>query len=164
MPESHAMPLQSQPQNHIQVPRCPALGCGGGMASDPMQCLDGTGLEALRCPACGHRGFQAQDGIRVLFGGRHEHVISYGPSTLTLTIVFSGAALVLFGERGLSPAQAAVYAAQWALLSGQVAGTVHMFLESPALSRCYEHFCGHSRDVLSGEAPEISRGQNQGFA
>ena len=140
MSEPHVMPALSPSRSDIPVLRCPALGCVTKMARESLQCLDGTGLEALRCPACGHRGFQSRDGIRILFGGRHEYVCSYGPSTLTLTIVFSGAALVLFGERGLSPTQAAVYAAQWTLLSGQVAGTVHMFLESPALSRCYEHF------------------------
>jgi hypothetical protein len=144
MSEPEVLPAH-QPRGHIiGLPRCPALGCGTIMDRDPLRCLDGTGLEAFRCPACGHRGFRSKDGIRILFAGQHEHVCSYGPSQLTLTIVFAGAALVLFGERGLSPSQAALYAAEWALLNGQVAGTVHMFLESPALSRCYEHLVRHS--------------------
>ncbi len=87
-----------------------------------MECLEGTGLAAVSCRACGQRGFRSREGIHTLFGGRHEHVCAYGPSTLTLTIVFSGAALAMFRERGLGPAQAAIYAAQWALLGGQVAG------------------------------------------
>jgi hypothetical protein len=131
------------PERVRHLPRCPALGCGAAMESDPLRCLEGTGLEALRCPACGHRGFHSKGGVRILFAGQHEHVCSYGPSQLTLTIVFAGAALVLFGDRGLSPSQAALYAAEWALLNGQVAGTLYMFLESPALSRCYEYLMRH---------------------
>ena len=96
-----------------------------------MQPLDGTDLESLRCAGCGHRGFRSQRGIHTLLGGRHEQVCSYGPSLLTLTVVFSGAALTLFRDRGLNPTEAAVYAAHWSLLSGQVRGTVHLLSEPP---------------------------------
>ena len=143
MSDPHVLPSHHLPQQVSGLPRCPALGCGAIMVSDRLRCLDGTGLEALRCPACGQRGFRSKEGIRILFAGQHEHMCSYGPSQLTLTIIFAGAALVLFGGRGLSPSQAALYAGEWALLNGQVAGTVHMFLESPALSRCYEYLVRH---------------------
>jgi hypothetical protein len=119
------------------------------MAVEPeMKSLDGTGLESLACRTCGHRGFRSQGGIQTL-GGRHEHVCSYGPSLLTLTVVFSGAALRLFRDRGLNATEAAVYAAHWTLLSGQVGGTVHLLSETPALARCYEHFCRQMREVRS---------------
>ena len=133
---------------------CPAVGCGGAMVAEPaVKSLDGTGLESLTCEACGHRGFRSQSGIQTLFGGRHEHVCSYGPSLLTLTIVFSSAALRLFRDRGLNATEAAVYAAHWILLSGQVGGTVHLLSETPALARCYEHFSRQMRDVHPSAGP-----------
>jgi hypothetical protein len=49
-------------------------------------------------------------GAQILFGGRHEHVCTYGPSRLTITVVCSRAALVRFGKCGLTPSQVAVYA------------------------------------------------------
>ena len=141
MSDAHVRLAHFTPALQFSNPRCPTVDCAGIMVVDRiMKCLEGTGLEALSCRACGHRGFRSIGGIQTLFGGRHEHVCSYGPSMLTLTIVFSGAALTLFRDRGLSPAQSAIYGAYWALLCGQVAGTVHLFLESPSLSRCYEHY------------------------
>jgi hypothetical protein len=139
-------------------PRCPALGCGALMTSDPMRCLDGTGLQSFRCPACGHRGFQAREGIHSLFGGHHEHVCGYGPSRLTLTVVFSGGALVLFAERGLNPSEAAKAVCRWALLCGQVAGTVQMFLESPALAQCYEYLVRDSTVTHESGRPAAPNG------
>ena len=139
MSEPHVMPALSPSRSDIPVLLCPALGCVTKMAGSP--CNASMAQDWRRCaapPADIMASNPATASASYLEGD--TDVCSYGPSTLTLTIVFSGAALVLFGERGLSPTQAAVYAAQWALLSGQVAGTVHMFLESPALSRCYEHF------------------------
>ncbi len=125
---------------HRITPLCPVSGCGGPMRpAAVMASLDGTGLEALVCSTCGHQGFRATGGIQILFGGRHEHLCIYGPSRLTITVVCSGAALVQFGERGLSPSQVAVSAVSWALLMGQVAGTVHLLLESPVYAPCHEY-------------------------
>jgi hypothetical protein len=104
-----------------------------------MASLDGTGLETLVCSTCGHQGFRATGEIQILFGGRHEHRCIYGPSRLTITVVCSGAALVNFGERGLCPSQVAISAVSWALLMGQVAGTVHLLLESPVYAPCHEY-------------------------
>jgi hypothetical protein len=108
-----------------------------------MPTLDGTGLEAWRCVLCGHRGFTPSEGLRALFTGHHEHVYAYGPSPLTLKVVFSDAALALFRDRALRPADAAQMTVRWALLIGQIAGTVSMFLEGSIVARCYEYFTAH---------------------
>jgi hypothetical protein len=139
MAESQVFPTREVFEQALSRSRCPSLGCGAEMHRHPLLCLEGTGLESLRCPACAHHGFRSQHGIRVLSAGRHDHVCSYGASGLSFKVLFSESALILFGERGLCPSQAASYAAQWALLSGQVAGMLHMFLESPALARCYDY-------------------------
>lgn len=144
-------PMLNPPvQQSIAAPRCPAYGCGGEMTPHPMPVLDGSGLRVWRCSACRHQGFRAEEGLRLLFGGRHEHVCTYGPSALTLTVIFSGAALVLFRERGLSPSQAALYTAQWALLNGQVTGTLQMFLESAMLARSYEYINTYLLPTVEG--------------
>jgi len=119
------------------------------MAADPeMKLLNGTGLTSLRCTTCGHNGFRAVDGIRKLFGGQHEHVCSYGPSLLTLTILFSGTALTLFRGLGMNPSEAAIYCAQWALLSGQVAGTVNLLGDASMLVRCHDHLLREMRTAI----------------
>lgn len=155
MPDPDRTPPFARPLPHFSALLCPAAGCDGVMAVEPaMKSLDGTGLESLTCGTCGHRGFRSKDGIQTLFGGRHEHVCSFGPTLLTLTVVFSGAALRLFRDRGLNATEAAVYAAHWALLSGQVGGTVHLLSETPALARCYEHFCRQMKNVGPSAADE----------
>jgi len=58
----------------------------------------------------------------------------------SLNLVFSGTALALFRDRGLSPTQSALYAAHWTLLSGQLAGTIRLFPQSPAFLHCYTHY------------------------
>lgn len=123
------------------TPLCPRLGCDGRMQSDStMGLILGTGLQVLRCSTCKHRGYRSLEGLRVLFGTRHKHVCTYGPSIQSLTVVFSGAALGLFQKEGLCPTQSALYAARWTLLGGQRAGTLHLFSESPAFVQCYTHF------------------------
>ena len=42
---------------------------------------EGTGLVQLQCRICEHHGFRSLEGVHVLFGGRHEYVCGYGPST-----------------------------------------------------------------------------------
>ena len=93
---------------------------------------------------CQHRGFRSLEGVQVLFGGRHEYVCGYGPSTTVLTILFSETALSIFLDAYLSPTESALYVAHWALLRGQVAGTVNILADSPQVFACYEHFCRES--------------------
>ncbi len=148
MSDADHTPPVARPLPRFSALLCPAVGCPGAMAAEPeMKSLEGTGLESLTCEACGHRGFRSQGGIQTLFGGRHEHVCSYGPSLLTLTVVFSSVALRLFRDRGLNATEAAVYAAHWTLLLGQVGGTVHLLSETPMLARCYEHFCRQMKEA-----------------
>ena len=158
MSDDDLRPSPARPLPRFSALLCPAVGCDGKMAVEPdMKSLDGTGLESLKCATCGHRGFRSQGGIQTLFGGRHEHLCSYGPSLLTLTVVFSAAALTLFRNRGLNSTEAAIYAAHWTLLTGQLGGTVHLLSETSGLARCYEHFCrqmGEARPAAGYEASE----------
>jgi hypothetical protein len=153
MPEQSSNGPEAIAAGRILPAACPISQCAGHMGLNAvMASLEGTGLEALVCSACGHRGFRAKDGVQILFGGRHEHVCSYGPSRLTITIVCSGAALGRFAEWGLSPSQVATAAASWARLMGQVAGTVHLLLESPAFLPCHDYMlrpveCGRLRQA-----------------
>jgi hypothetical protein len=104
---------------------CPEPQCRGTMivtASPPS--IGGTGLQAVWCVRCGHQGFVTTEAIIILFGGQHEHVCSYGPSTLTLTVTFSASALRRLRTWGTSPASSAACVTQWALLHGQLKGTV----------------------------------------
>ena len=150
MSEFIMQPAQLSAIIQERTPLCPARGCNGTMEIDYVTGkMSGTGLQGLRCRVCKHQGFRTLEGIHVLFGTRHEHVCSYGPSAQSLTLVFSGTALALFRDGGLSPTQSALYAAHWALLSGQLDGTVRLFPESLTLLHCYAHF---HREIL-GKSP-----------
>ena len=81
---------------------------------------------------------KARDGVRLLFSGQHEYVFSYGPSLSYLKVVLSTVALNLFRVQGVSPVQLATHVAEWALLSGQVCGTVRLAGDL-VLSNCYEY-------------------------
>jgi hypothetical protein len=123
------------------IPLCPALGCDGRMQIDAARKpIETIGLERVQCDICQHRGFRSLEGVHVLFGGRHEYVCGYGPSGTVLAILFSETALSHFLDEYLSPTESALYAAQWALLSGQVAGTVNMIPNSSQFVSCYGHF------------------------
>lgn len=140
MPYFEVSPLEAPPFPSLRISLCPVANCRGIMTSEQeLKLLHGTGLERLCCPVCDHNGFRAVEGIRKLFGGQHEHVCSYGPSLLTLTVLFSGAALALFRDRGFNPTEAALYSAHWALLSGQVAGTVNLLSDTSTRVRCLEY-------------------------
>ena len=124
---------------------CPRVSCVGKLELDSrMGSMTAKGLQALVCPVCKHSGYRSLQGIRVLFATRHEHVCNYGPSVQSLTVVFSGAALVSLRDRGLCPTQSALMAAQWALLCGQLVGTLRVFPDSPALVHCFTHQRGHA--------------------
>jgi len=125
---------------HNHTPLCPKLNCNGTMKPDfRMGATTALGLCALVCPVCGHSGYRSCDGIRVLFATRHEYVCSYGPSLKSLTVVLSGAALTSLRKKGLCPTQSALFAAHWALLCGQLVGTVRVFPESPAFVHGYAY-------------------------
>lgn len=118
---------------------CPASHCGHLMEFDSRAGYDArTGLECLHCGRCGHRGMKARDGVQLLFTGPHEYVFSYGPSLSYLKVVLSTVALNLFSLQGLTAIQLATYVAEWALLMGQVCGTVRPTGDL-VLSSCYEY-------------------------
>lgn len=120
---------------------CPKPECTEVMRADPAKEIGPEiGLEYLRCHRCGHRGMRARDGLRLLFTANHEYLLSYGPSPSFLRVELSANALSLFRAHGLTPAQLATYAAEWALLMGQTSGTVNVGGDSLVLSGCYEYF------------------------
>jgi len=126
--------------------RCPKDGCGQQMKPDPHLGYDTeTGLQRIRCLRCGHRGMRARDGLHLLFAGQHEYTFNYGPSPSHLKVVLSTAALNLFSVQGLTPVQLATYAAEWALVMGQVCGTVRL-AGNLTLSDCYGYY-QHRRSV-----------------
>jgi hypothetical protein len=81
---------------------------------------------------------KAREGVQLLFTGQHEYVFSYGPSLSHLKVILSTVAINLFRTQGIPPAQLAAHVADWALLMGQVCGTVR-FSGDLVLSSCYEY-------------------------
>lgn len=123
--------------------RCPTTDCRQSMQSDHRAGFDAvTGLECLYCPRCGHRGMKARDGVQLLFTGQHEYVFSYGPSLSHLKVILSTVAINLFRVQGIPPTELARHVADWALLTGQVCGTVR-FTGDLVLSSCYEYCRDH---------------------
>ncbi|HNP80359.1 MAG TPA: hypothetical protein PKN47_02765 [Nitrospira sp.] len=121
---------------------CPVPLCGQPMSTDPRNGYDAlTGLEGMACLRCGHRGLKAGKGLQLLFAGQHEYVFSYGPSLSCLKVVLSSAALNLFRTQGVTPVRLATHMAEWALLKGQVCGTVRPSGDL-VQSGCYQ-FCRH---------------------
>jgi hypothetical protein len=99
-----------------------------------------SGLEALQCGRCGHRGLRAKDGFQVLSTAEHDYLFRYGSSSSFLRVELSSIALDLFGAHGLTPVQMATYVAEWALIMGQVSGTIRLIDNHLALSGCYEYY------------------------
>jgi hypothetical protein len=110
------------------------------MRPDPDARCDHASFQPVVCLHCGQRGVVATNGVLVLFGFRHEFVIGYGLSLSTMTVKVSEAAVILFGQHGLTPNQIAAYAAEWALLSGCTTGILRLSADQPTLTACYEHF------------------------
>lgn len=154
MPAFHTHAPAIETLFHRFTPHCPLRYCDGMMRIHPeTERLRRMGLTQVQCHTCHHRGFRSIDGVQVLFGGRHEYVCGYGPSSSVLTIIFSEAALSLFLDTYLSPTEAARYAAYWALLRGHVAGRVNLIADSPLVSECYGHFC-REYEALSRNSDE----------
>ena len=129
--------------------RCPTTNCGQLMTPDYRAGYDArTGLECFHCGHCGHRGMRAREGLQLLFSGQHEYVFSYGPSLSYLKVVLSTVALNLFSTHGLEPVRLATHVAEWALLMGQVCGTVRPSGDL-VLSSCYE-YCRRQAVTHSG--------------
>ena len=124
--------------------RCPTTNCSETMQLDYRAGYDAvSGLECLYCPRCGHHGMKARDGVQLLFTGQHVYVFSYGPSLSHLKVILSTVAINLFRVQGIHPAQLAGHVADWALLTGQVCGTVR-FEGDLVLSGCYEYCKQHA--------------------
>ena len=94
---------------------------------------------------------KARDGVQLLFTGQHEYLFSYGPSLSHLKVVLSTVAINLFRVQGIAPTQLAGHVADWALLTGQVCGTVR-FSGDLVLSSCYE-YCRQQTLHHSGVSP-----------
>src|SRR5688500_5175301 len=142
MPPFYKHPIRVDTILSVTAPLCPARNCNGRMQIDSApRRIQGTGLVRVQCGMCQHGGFRSVEGVQVLFGGRHEYVCGYGPSTTVLTILFSETALSIFLDAYLSPTESALYVAHWTLLRGQVAGAVNILADSPQVFACYEHFC-----------------------
>ncbi len=82
--------------------------------------------------------------LHLLFAGQHEYVFSYGPSPSYLKVVLSTIALNLFSVQDLTPVQLATYVAEWALVMGQVCGTVRL-AGNLVLSDCYGYYQQQAR-------------------
>jgi hypothetical protein len=121
-------------------PLCPNGACLCSMRPDTDARCDHASFQPVVCLHCGQRGVVATNGVLVLFGFRHEFVIGYGLSLSTMTVKVSEAAVILFGQHGLTPNQIAAYAAEWALLSGCTTGILRLSADQPTLTACYEHF------------------------
>ena len=131
---------------------CPTTNCGRLMTPDYRAGYDTrTGLECFHCGHCGHRGMRAREGLQLLFSGQHEYVFSYGPSLSYLKVVLSTVALNLFSTQGLKPVRLATHVAEWALLMGQVCGTVRPSGDL-VLSSCYE-YCRRQAVTHSSVSP-----------
>lgn len=142
----------SDPHKEDMMMRCPTTDCSEAMQPDYRAGYDAvSGLECLSCPRCGHRGMKARDGVQLLFTGQHEYVFSYGPSLSHLKVILSTVAINLFRVQGIPPAQLARHVADWALLTGQVCGTVR-FTGDLVLSSCYV-YCQRQASHHSGVSP-----------
>ncbi|MGZ8384006.1 MAG: hypothetical protein ACXWWE_08360, partial [Nitrospira sp.] len=105
-----------------------------------------TSLEGLSCRRCGHRGMKARDGLQLLFARQYEYVFIYGPSLSCLKVLLSTVVVNLFSGEGMTPVRLATHIAEWALLRGQVCGTVRPSGDL-VLSSCYD-YC--RRQALAG--------------
>lgn len=123
---------------NVQMP-CPTTGCRKAMRFDNPSGYDArTGLEYACCDHCGHRGMKAREGVQLLFTAQHDYVFSYGPSLSYLKVVLPTIVLNVFTVQGLTAQQLAAHVAEWALLNGQVCGTVRLAGDF-VLSSCYEY-------------------------
>lgn len=100
-----------------------------------------SGLDSLICTKCGHRGLRSREGVIPLFRGGQEFKFSYGPSTRTVTVVLSSAAVNLWGTHGVNEEQLAKLAAEWTLLCGNTKKPVQLGIPSEEFADFYLYFC-----------------------
>ena len=121
--------------------RCPVQKCDGRMKVCAGEYDGRSGLESLVCTTCKHRGLRSREGIIPLFRGGHEFKFSYGPSTRTITVVLSSAAVNLWGTHGVNEEQLAKLAAEWTLLCGNTKKPVQLGIPSEEFADFYLYFC-----------------------
>lgn len=121
--------------------RCPVQKCDGGMKVCAGEYDSRSGLESLVCTKCGHRGWRSREGVIPLFRGGHEFKFSYGPSTRTITVVLSSAAVNLWGTHGVNEEQLAKRAVEWTLLCGNTKKPVQLGIPSEEFADFYLYFC-----------------------
>jgi len=122
--------------------RCPVKKCLGLLKVSETDYDFRSGLETWVCSECGHRGFRSREGAIPLFRGGHEFKFSYGPSTHTITVVLSSAAVNLWGTHGVNEEQLAKMAAEWTLLCGNTQKPVNLGLPSEEFADFYLYCCG----------------------
>ena len=125
---------------------CPINKCEGFLTSEPTAYNSRTGLEPLICTTCGHRGYRSREGVLLLFRGGYEFKFSYGPSTQTITIILSSAAVNLWSTHDVKDDQLAKIAAEWALICGRLDKQIHLGIPAEEFAEFYLYFCKHNRD------------------
>lgn len=142
-PATPSTPVPSLPQisTDSDGARCPVQKCDGRMKVCAGEYDSRSGLESLVCTKCGHRGLRSREGVIPLFRGGHEFKFSYGPSTRTVTVVLSSAAVNLWGTHGVNEEQLAKLAAEWTLLCGNTKKPVQLGIPSEEFADFYLYFC-----------------------
>ncbi len=123
--------------------RCPIKKCHGLLTAAGRDYNVRLGLETWACNACGHLGFRSREGVIPLFRGGYEFKFSYGPSTHTITVVLSSAAVNLWGTHGINDEHLAKLAAEWTLLCGNTNMPVNLGLPSEEFADFYLYSCGN---------------------
>ncbi|ULA58938.1 MAG: hypothetical protein LZF60_80333 [Nitrospira sp.] len=141
-PPSTPVPCPEQILKDPDGSRCPVQKCDGRMKVCAAEYDSRSGLESLVCTKCKHRGLRSREGVIPLFRGGHEFKFSYGPSTRTVTVVLSSAAVNLWGTHGVNEEQVAKLAAEWTLLCGNTKKPVQLGLPSEEFADFYLYFCG----------------------
>ncbi len=134
--------MQAASSDHRDGLRCPAKKCAGLLKASEADYNFRSGLETWVCEACGHRGFRSREGVIHLFRGGYEFNFSYGPSTQTITVVLSSAAVNLWSTHGVNEERLAKMAAEWTLLCGNTKKSVSLGLPSEEFADFYLYSCG----------------------
>ncbi|MBA5871799.1 MAG: hypothetical protein GDA68_17670 [Nitrospira sp. CR2.1] len=134
---------QAASSEQHEAMRCPIKKCHGLLTAAGRDYNVRLGLETWACNACGHLGFRSREGVIPLFRGGHEFKFSYGPSTHTITVVLSSAAVNLWGTHGINDEHLAKLAAEWTLLCGNTNMPVNLGLPSEEFADFYLYSCGN---------------------
>ncbi|MBS0168923.1 MAG: hypothetical protein JSR62_01100 [Nitrospira sp.] len=140
-PSGEASALRQDFFNDRQTLRCSVKKCPGELHAGKGDYSFRTGLETWVCSSCGHRGFRSREGVISLFRCGQEFKFSYGPSTHTITVVLSSAAVNLWSTHGVTDEQLAKMAAEWTLLCGNLKKPVTLGISSEEFADFYLYFC-----------------------